>query len=130
MRHRVLLHGYFGMGNVGDEAILAVVIRELKSKGFEPLVLSANPQRTMKLHGVSSYPDKLFSSRFWSALFESSLLIFAGGGKYGERTIRRLCLLAILAKILGKRVEFRAIGVYPYEWAGSPIVMDLSLIHI
>lgn len=103
------------MGNVGDEAILAVIIRELKSRGFKPLVLSANPQRTMKLHSVSSRPDKSSSFRFWKALLKSSLLVFARGGKYGEKTMRRLCLLTILAKILGKRVEFRAIGVYPYE---------------
>ena len=125
MKPRALIHGYFGMGNIGDEAILAVIIKELKSKSFEPLVLSANPQRTMELHGVSSCPDKLSSFRFWSALFKSPLLIFAGGGKYGGRTMRRLCLLAVLAKILGKRVESRAIGIYPYEWAGSPIVMDM-----
>ena len=124
MRLRALVHGYFGMGNVGDEAILAVVIRELKSRGFEPVVLSANPQRTMKLHGVSSCPDKLSSFRFWRALLKSSLLVFAGGGKYGKKTMRRLCLLATITKILGRRVEFRAIGIYPYEWAGSLVVMD------
>ena len=124
MKPRALIHGYFGMGNVGDEAILTVIIRELKSRGFEPIVLSANPKRTMKLHGVSSCPDKLSSFRFWKALLKSSLLVFAGGGKYGEKTMRRLCFLTILTKILGKRVEFRAIGIYPYEWVGLPIAMD------
>ena len=52
------------MDNVCDEATLAVIIEELKSRSIEPLVLSANPQRTMELHGVSSCPDKLSSFKF------------------------------------------------------------------
>jgi len=63
-KSRALIHGYFGMDNVGDEATLAVIIEELKSRSIEPLVLSANPQRTMELHGVSSCPDKLSSFKF------------------------------------------------------------------
>jgi len=31
LKSRVLLYGYFGMGNVGDEAILSVLIKELKA---------------------------------------------------------------------------------------------------
>jgi polysaccharide pyruvyl transferase WcaK-like protein len=38
-----LAHGYFGMGNVGDEAILSVLIEELRSKGIEATILSACP---------------------------------------------------------------------------------------
>ena len=38
--------------------------------------------------------------------------------------MRRLCLLTLLAKVLGKRVEFRSIGVYPYKWGGSSVIRD------
>lgn len=54
----------------------------------------------------------------------SSVLIFAGGGRYGKSTLRRICILTVLAKVMGKRVEFRSIGIYPYEWSEIPIIMD------
>jgi len=31
VKSRVLLYGYFGIGNVGDEAILSILIKELKA---------------------------------------------------------------------------------------------------
>jgi len=41
--------------------------------------------------------------------------IILSAGPYGKRTMRRTCILTILAKALGKRDEFRALGIYPYE---------------
>ena len=37
-----------------------------------------------------------------------------------------MCISAILAKALGlgKRVEFRVLGIYPYEWIGLPIIAN------
>jgi len=121
---KALIHGYFGFGNVGDEAILATLIKELKDKHLVPVALSLNPERTTRLHDVDSCREKLLSLRFWRNFLESRMLIFAGGGKYGKATIRRMCILALLAKALIKRVEFRAIGVYPYEWNGLPIIAN------
>jgi len=121
---KALIHGYFGFGNVGDEAILATVIKELKDKHVVPVVLSLNPERTAQLHNVDSCREKMLSLRFWRNFLESRMLIFAGGGRYGKATIRRMCMLALLAKALVKRVEFRAIGVYPYEWNGLPLIAN------
>jgi polysaccharide pyruvyl transferase WcaK-like protein len=45
--------------------------------------------------------------------------VFAGGGRYGTATLRRMALLAVLAKLTGKRVEYRAVGLYPYQWSGT-----------
>ncbi len=120
-----LIHGYFGMGNVGDEAILSALIEELRSRDIEPIVLSADPSRTARLHGVQSCREKILSLRFWRYFLKSSMLVFAGGGRYGKRTLRRMCILALLAKALGKKVEFRAQGIYPYEWSGLPIIMSI-----
>ena len=117
---RILIHGYFGMGNVGDEAILSVLIEELRSRGIEPIILSAHSNRTTRLHRVKSCPDRLSSLGFWKNFLGSSTLIFSGGGRYGKRTMRRMCILAILAKALGKRVEFRALGIYPMSGSDSP----------
>jgi polysaccharide pyruvyl transferase WcaK-like protein len=33
-----------------------------------------------------------------------------------------MALLALLAELLGKAVVFRAVGAYPYDWRGSPVI--------
>jgi len=121
VKHRktVMLHGYYGYGNIGDEAILSVLIDEYRSKGFNTVVLSVHPVRTKSLHGVKACKERLLSPCFWQSLIRSSRLVFGGGGKYGKTTFRRIALLVLLAKLMGKSVEFRAVGVYPYQWCGT-----------
>jgi polysaccharide pyruvyl transferase WcaK-like protein len=120
----IIIHGYFGFGNVGDEAILSVIIDEFKKlfKNVEFVVLSCNPSRTSKLHGVKAIRERLTSLSFWKIFIRSHILVFAGGGRYGYATWRRMSLLSLLARLLGKTVIFRAVGVYPYDWYGSPVI--------
>jgi len=115
----VMFHGYFGMGNVGDEAILSTLINEYGSRGFNAVVLSADPRRTEGLHDVQAYKERLLSRSFWKTLIKCSGIVFAGGGKYGAGTFRRIAMLTLIAKLMGKSVEFRAVGFYPYEWYGT-----------
>ena len=123
---KLLIHGYFGYGNAGDEAILTALIQEYKARypNAEFIVLSVNPQRTCRIHGVKAVRERLLSLSFWRELLRANVLVFAGGGRYGYATWRRIALLALLAKLLGKSTAFRAVGVYPYEWRGSPIISD------
>lgn len=126
MAIRILVHGYFGFGNVGDEAILSVLIDEFRRiyDDVHVTVLSSNPYRTMKIHGVKAVREKFLSLAFWREFLKSHMLVFAGGGRYGVLTWRRIALLAIMAKLFGKKVIFRGIGVYTYDWHGSPVISD------
>jgi len=99
MKPRVMFHGYFGMGNAGDEVILSVLIDEYKHLGYEPIVLSADPIRTVKLHRVYAYREKLSSPKFWLILMQCSKVVYAGGGKYGSFTFKHLALLTIMARV-------------------------------
>jgi len=119
---KVLVHGYFGFGNVGDEAIVSVILRELRTVYKEIVVLSVDPKRTALLHNIISCREKITSLEFWRHFLGSRALMFAGGGRYGKHTLKKMCMLAILAKILHKRVEFRAQGIYSYEWSGAPVI--------
>lgn len=119
-----LIYGYFGKGNIGDEAILSVTLRELENNYDKLVVLSSDPKRTRLMHGVDSCPEKLTSLEFWKNFLKSSEVFFAGGGRYGGATIKRICILAILAKLFGKRVVFKDQGIYPYEWRGDPVIMS------
>lgn len=51
---RVAIFGYYGFGNLGDEAVLSAMLAHLREAipGVEPWVLSANPPETEALHGV------------------------------------------------------------------------------
>jgi polysaccharide pyruvyl transferase WcaK-like protein len=122
----VIIHGYFGFGNVGDEAILSVIIDEFKKlfKNVEFVVLSSNPHRTMRIHSVKAIRERLTSLDFWRHFLRSHILVFAGGGRYGYATWRRIALLTLLAKLLGKIVIFKGVGVYPYEWEGRPVISE------
>ncbi|NES99968.1 MAG: polysaccharide pyruvyl transferase CsaB [Sphaerospermopsis sp. SIO1G2] len=51
---RVLLSGYYGQGNGGDEALLATLLQMLPSD-VTPVVLSGNPQETNQRYDVESY---------------------------------------------------------------------------
>ena len=54
MSKRVVISGYYGFGNFGDEAILALLIERLKKMGLEVVVLSSNPRKTSMDYFVNS----------------------------------------------------------------------------
>ena len=51
---RVLLSGYYGFGNLGDEALLSGLSGALQRRGVSVTVLSADPAATRASHGVSA----------------------------------------------------------------------------
>ena len=54
---RAVLCGYYGMGNMGDEALLASLL-EMLPPHITPVVLSGNPQFTRDRYGVEAIPRK------------------------------------------------------------------------
>ncbi len=50
----ILISGYYGFDNFGDEAILGVLTKKLKELNANTVVLSSNPTKTADLYGVSS----------------------------------------------------------------------------
>ena len=58
----ILIAGYYGYGNTGDEAILSSMIEELYTQipGEEIVVVSGNPEETKTHHPVDAIaPDDL-----------------------------------------------------------------------
>ena len=45
-KKHIAVSGYYGFDNFGDEAILKVLTKELKTSGFDVTVISKNPQKT------------------------------------------------------------------------------------
>jgi len=53
----VLISGYYGFDNFGDEAILGVLVKKLKELDADIKVLSKNPAKTSSLYQIESKPS-------------------------------------------------------------------------
>lgn len=102
---KVLISGYYGFANWGDEALLSGLLNVLNKQGHEPSVLSAKPQETRALHKVASAHRYL---AFLPALLSCDAFISGGGGLLQDKTSRRSLQyylgLIRLATYLGKKV--------------------------
>jgi polysaccharide pyruvyl transferase CsaB len=78
---RLLLSGYYGFGNLGDEALLEVIVRNLRER-FPQLdieVLSATPAATASALGVAGVPRWQWR-RVRDAIVRSDVVVSGGGG--------------------------------------------------
>ena len=81
---RAVLCGYYGMGNVGDEALLMSLLQMLP-QSVEPIVLSGNPQATKKSYGVASC-DRKSTFALLKILQQSDVFIWGGGSLMQDAT--------------------------------------------
>jgi polysaccharide pyruvyl transferase CsaB len=85
--HRAVLCGYYGMGNGGDEALLASLLQMLPSN-IQPLVLSANPKATETMHQVES-SDRYQVWSLLKVLKGADAFIWGGGSLMQDATSAR-----------------------------------------
>ena len=114
---RILISGYYGYFNTGDEAVLAVLLSSLRESGNNNVtVLSATPTATRQMHGVDS------CSRFGiisliKSIRNCDVLISGGGGLLQDATSSRslyyYLLLMGMALLGGKKVMLYANGIGP-----------------
>lgn len=119
---KIVISGYYGFGNSGDEAVLQAILealgREASLHGFriEPIVLSVNPAATTALHGVKAV-HRLRPLEIIRVLRESDGLVSGGGSllqdSTGTRTIPYYLSILKLAQWLGKPTFIYAQGVGP-----------------
>jgi polysaccharide pyruvyl transferase CsaB len=116
---KLLLLGYFGFGNAGDEAILAAevtALRDALGADTEFVVVSGDPAYTLTTHGLSAI------SRTDLAAIARDLrtcdALVAGGGSLlqdvtSARPVAFYAGLMLLARALGKPVFVYAQGLGP-----------------
>lgn len=115
---RVLVSGYYGYENLGDEALLSAVIAGLS--GHEITVLSGNPAATVEQHRVRAvhrYTGLL------GALTRCNAVVFGGGGLLQDRTSSRslayYTTIIRLATLLKKSVVLVGQSLGPLSAAGE-----------
>lgn len=114
---RAVLCGYYGMGNGGDEALLATLLQMLP-QDIQPLVLSASPKATETLHQVEA-SDRYSVFGLINAFKQSDLFIWGGGSLMQDATSARNPIyyggLMGLAQGMGLQTVAWAQGVGPLK---------------
>ncbi|MCE3236306.1 MAG: polysaccharide pyruvyl transferase CsaB [Vampirovibrio sp.] len=82
---RVIISGYYGFDNLGDELILRVLIEQLKAHQVKITVLSQNPRKTAETYGVDAVKRTSFID-IVDALTQANLFISGGGGLFQDAT--------------------------------------------
>ena len=120
---KVLVSGYYGFGNLGDEALLSGLLGVLQGAGHEVTVLSQQPEATVRLHGVRAV-SRLAGAP--GALLRCEAFISGGGGLLQDKTsfhsLQYYLGLLSLAKRLGKRVFVYGQSVGPLSERGRRAV--------
>lgn len=119
---KVVISGYYGFNNTGDEAILSSMISRLRKKdpGIELTVLSRTPKETSARFKVSSV-QRLNPFSVFGAILSSDIFISGGGGLFQDSTGRFspvYYLSLLLAAILfGKKTVVFGQGFGPLKRA-------------
>lgn len=115
---RILVSGYIGFGNSGDEGILMAMTQHLRAlaPSLEISVLSRRPAETEALYGIKAVP-RFNLPAVESAVRAADLVINGGGSLLQDRTSSRSLYYYLYiiwrAKRLGKRVVLYANGIGP-----------------
>lgn len=122
----VMIVGYYGYGNLGDEAILEVLIKDIKevNSQIQIVVPSIKPENIKERHEV--HPIQLISWNMIRSIIKADLIIIGGGGLFSSDSgffTYFVPLLAILGKILRKKVSYYAIGIYSTT---PPLLLKLT----
>lgn len=117
MSKRILISGYYGFDNAGDEAVLYAIIESLRQEGLEDItVLSGNPEQTQSLYGVKAV-DRWSKKGLLRAIKGCDLLISGGGSLLQDVTSKNgiLYYLGIIWLALKKKksVMIYAQGIGP-----------------
>lgn len=118
MTRNLLLCGYFGCGNLGDDAILVGISEALSDLDVKFTMLSGAPEETFRLYGMRSVP-RLDLKAVQQAIVESDFVVFPGGSIFQDVTSVRSAAyynsLIRRAKKAGKRVFMVGQGVGPLK---------------
>lgn len=115
---KVLISGYYGFGNIGDEAILKAMITEFNKMAHkaEVTVLSGNPVETNSKFHVQS-EDRSHLYKVIQAIRKCDVLISGGGSLLQESTGRLsvfyYLFIYFVALIFRKKIVIYSQGIGP-----------------
>ena len=127
---KIVVSGYYGSKNGGDEAMLAAMLEVLREEVFDldVTVISLNPEYTRRRHHVNAVPRSDILPII-KKIREADLLISGGGSLLQNVTSGRSLYyyLAIIffALVFGRKVMLYAQGIGPIRGALAHKLMNL-----
>lgn len=115
---KIVLSGYYGFDNIGDEAVLYSIITALREelKNVHITVLSNNPEQTKALYNVDSI-NRWKIVEVIKVIKGSDLLISGGGSLLQDvtssKTIPYYLAIVKIAQLCKKKVVFYSQGIGP-----------------
>jgi len=117
---RILISGYYGFGNTGDEAVLQSLVQGIRERDPDAkiIVLSSSPRITAEFFKVHS----IYRYSLWSTIrqmWKADVFVSGGGTLLQNVTSKRSFFyyagLILLAKLLRKKVMIFAQGFGPLK---------------
>ena len=116
--YKILISGYYGFNNIGDESILRTVIDNLREKleDIDITVLSQDPAQTSEKYGVKA-ARRMSLWDILRCVWRCDLLLSGGGSLLQDATSGRSILYYLfilrLAQLLGKETFIYSQGIGP-----------------
>ena len=129
---RVVLSGYYGFDNVGDEAILYAIVNSLREyhQKIDIIVLSNKPEKTAETYGVKAV-NRWSLKEVRSAIKSSDGLISGGGSllqdETGRKSIPYYAGVMKIAQQLKKPVFVYAQGMGPINSRLNQLIVKYVL---
>jgi polysaccharide pyruvyl transferase CsaB len=127
VKPRFLISGYYGFGNLGDEALLAVIVERLRARWPAGAVdvLSADPAATARAYGVEATP-RMDMGRVRAAIGRADVVLSGGGGLLQNVTSLRSLLYygGVIRSAIraGKPTMVFAQSIGPLDFWGRAVV--------
>ncbi|MGI5948690.1 polysaccharide pyruvyl transferase CsaB [Peptoniphilus sp.] len=117
---KIVMSGYFGFDNSGDDAILKAMVADFKkvNKDLFLTALSNNPEKTRKVYGINAV-NRFKVSEVWKTLGECDIFLSGGGSLLQDFTSTRSIIyylaVILMAKMRKKKVYVYANGIGPID---------------
>ena len=127
---KVVISGYYGSKNGGDEAMLAAMLEVLREEisDLHVTVISLNPEYTKRRHNVDAVPRSDFLTVI-KRIRATDLLISGGGSLLQNvtsgRSLYYYLAIIFLALAFGRKVMLYAQGIGPIRGALAHKLMNL-----
>ena len=114
----ILISGYYGFHNTGDELVLQEIIRGIKkiNSDLNISVLSADPEYTKEKYQVVAY-DRWNIFHIIKSIFRADVLISGGGSLLQDKTSKNGILyyfgIIFISKLFKKKVYIFSQGIGP-----------------
>ncbi|MGL4363566.1 MAG: polysaccharide pyruvyl transferase CsaB [Cellulosilyticaceae bacterium] len=139
-KFRVVISGYYGFNNIGDEAVLKTIIESLQNEmpNVEINVLSHNPEETAKTYNTNS-TNRWDLKKVFKTIKQSDLLISGGGSLLQDvtsmKTIPYYLLIVFMAQLAKKKCVFYSQGIGPVnkwhnKWLIKKVVNNVEHVFV